>query len=66
MKKVFFAAMTVLALASCKKEWTCECTVTSGDTSTTNSYTSGKMKKVDAKTWCNLMDQSAYQSCDLK
>lgn len=25
MKKVFFAAVAVLALASCKKDWTCEC-----------------------------------------
>jgi hypothetical protein len=28
MKKVFYSAMVVLALASCKKDYTCECTTT--------------------------------------
>jgi hypothetical protein len=26
MKKVFYSALVVLALASCKKDYTCECT----------------------------------------
>lgn len=28
MKKVFYSALVVLALASCKKDYTCECTTT--------------------------------------
>lgn len=28
MKKVLFVAVAILALASCKKDWTCECQYT--------------------------------------
>ncbi len=28
MKKIFYSAFVVLALASCKKDYTCECTTT--------------------------------------
>jgi hypothetical protein len=57
MKKVLLiAAVAGLAMTSCKKEYTCECTVkttANGQTTTaTSSATSAKMKKSEAKDWC--------------
>lgn len=55
MKKVLAVAAVALfifSMTSCKKEWTCECTVTSGGTSTTASATTEKMTKSDAKDQC--------------
>lgn len=51
MKKVFFAAVAVLALASCKKDYTCECTTTGGGMNATVSATVNGSKK-DAKDAC--------------
>ncbi len=51
MRKVFFAAVAVLALASCKKDYTCECTTTGGGVSGTVSGTVNGSKK-DAKEAC--------------
>ena len=52
MKKVFFlAAFAVLGLASCKKDYTCECTTTGSGTSITQTTTINGTKK-DAKTAC--------------
>ncbi|MFN5786868.1 MAG: hypothetical protein ACK457_12955 [Flavobacteriia bacterium] len=52
MKKVFFlGAFAVLGLASCKKDYTCECTTTGGGTTITQSTTVNGTKK-DAKAAC--------------
>lgn len=52
MKKVLFlGAFAVLGLASCKKDYTCECTSTTMGITTTSSTTI-KAKKDDAKTTC--------------
>jgi hypothetical protein len=61
MKKVLLvAAIACVSLTSCKKDYTCECNVTTkqdvlGQVTTTPSTTSGttgKMKKDEAKTKC--------------
>ncbi len=65
MKKVLLiAAVAGLAFASCKKDYTCECTTTyvvNGVTqpSTTAEGKTGKMKKADAETKCNEGDITA-------
>lgn len=52
MKKVLaLAAVGVFVLASCKKDYTCECTATNGSISTTSTSTVNGTKK-DAKTAC--------------
>jgi hypothetical protein len=57
MKKI--APIAVLALfvafTSCKKKYTCECTIAG----TTTKAESGKVKKSEAKTWCDNADASA-------
>ncbi len=59
MKKVFFAAVAVLALASCKKEWTCECEVMGMKVSAKTE----KMSKADAKAEC---EDGSDGMCTLK
>lgn len=55
MKKfvLFVAAAATLGLASCKKDWTCECSYTdsNGTTQTTKTDINGKTKK-DAEAQC--------------
>lgn len=52
MKKVLFvAAFAVLGLVSCKKDYTCECTVKNGESTVTSSSTIHASKK-DAKASC--------------
>lgn len=68
MKKVIFAiaALGLISLTSCKKEYTCSCT---GAGQTTDVKTGSKVKKSDAKTWCNALSaQYAILggSCSLK
>ncbi len=62
MKKSLLAAAVVcFLLTSCKKEYTCECNVTSnmpGYTGVTSSANTGKMKKADAESKCNEGDMS--------
>lgn len=68
MKKLIIAAVVVAgisAFTSCKKEWTCECTVfgLTADTTLTD------MSKSDAKDYCDSQDAAAKAfggSCDLK
>lgn len=48
MKKVLVAAVVILALTSCKKDWTCECSYY-GET---ESYAIKETKKKDAKAQC--------------
>ena len=67
MKKITLlaAAFVAVSLASCKKDYTCECKYT--DTgSSAGSYTA-KLKKKDAKTWCEGNNSgSTYITCSLK
>ncbi|MDR0801749.1 hypothetical protein [Fluviicola sp.] len=67
MKKfILVAAVATFALASCKKEWTCECTVSiPGSSTSTTSAKSSKMSKKDAKDWCDKGNTS-YTSCKIK
>jgi len=63
MKKILLvAAVAGLAMVSCKKDYTCECTVTSNATgsnvTTTTSSQTGKMKKQDAIDACDAGDSS--------
>ncbi|MCB9222806.1 MAG: hypothetical protein H6582_01410 [Crocinitomicaceae bacterium] len=69
MKKLFVLVLAVGALVvtttSCKKEWTCECTVLgfTGDTTLTD------ISKSDAKDYCDSQDAAASLfggSCKLK
>jgi hypothetical protein len=68
MKKVIFAiaALGLISLTSCKKEYTCSCTV-SGTTTDIKSGT--KLKKSEAETWCKSAGSIytlAGGSCALK
>ena len=54
MKKVLFAVAVIgFAMTSCKKDYTCKCTVTDNGTVLAESTATGKMKKSDAESWCN-------------
>lgn len=70
MKKLALLAVVAFAFGatSCKKEYTCECTVTVGGVSTTSSTTSGKLSKSDAETWCegSTTTGSSSYTCKLK
>jgi hypothetical protein len=60
-KMMMIAAVAGLFMASCKKDYTCACTVTStwpGYPNTTSSGSTGKMKKKDAEAKCNEGDQT--------
>ncbi len=67
MKKVIlFGGLTLLTLASCKKDWTCECTSSAGGSSST---TIADKTKSDAKADCDGGDGSALGitvDCELK
>jgi hypothetical protein len=57
-KTVLLAAILVVAFGtSCKKNYTCTCTSTVGGISSSASATA-KMKKKDAKTWCDTGNSS--------
>lgn len=68
MKKLILAFVIlagISAFTSCKKEWTCECTVfgLTGDTTLTD------MSKSDAKAYCDDQHTAAQAfggSCELK
>ena len=74
MKKLFgilFVVGLVVALSSCKKDWTCECTMTDSatSTSTTTSYNINDVTKGDAESACTAYEISAgtvTYSCELK
>lgn len=75
MKKILLIAAVVgLAMASCKKIYTCECTVTTAGVSVTASGdTKEKMTKKDAKAECDKGDSevtvggvTTKSSCELK
>ncbi|MES2515863.1 MAG: hypothetical protein V4580_17040 [Bacteroidota bacterium] len=60
MKKITLlaAAVVALSLASCKKDYTCECTKTGPNGTSSESHNTGKMKLGDAQTRCNEGDAS--------
>ena len=61
--KVFaFARITLIAFSSCRKNRTCVCTDTQGETITTSIPFS---KKKDAEDICNSFEDSSYPSCEL-
>jgi len=73
MKKVmsFLAVVALIATVntSCKKNYTCECCATCSGTKTCGSATA-KMKKKDAKAWCedhhHETSSGCTHDCDLK
>jgi hypothetical protein len=56
MKKLMILCVGLLALASCKKDWTCTCTSSIGGS---ESRTISDMTKSDAKVDCDNGDASA-------
>lgn len=68
MKKLVFAiaALGLFSMTSCKKEYTCACTIAGV---TTDAKSGEKLKKSDAETWCNQLNTGAKitgGSCTLK
>lgn len=63
MKKVLLLAIvaTAFGLTSCKKDYTCECTILG----TTSSVKYTNVKKADAKKSCEALNQVGV-SCSLK
>jgi hypothetical protein len=60
MKKIILlSGLTLLTLASCKKDWTCTCTSTSSLGTFSSSATIADMKKSDAKAECDSGDATA-------
>ena len=60
MKKIYISAavLTMLAFASCKKDYTCECTVSDGQgTNSTSSVTIHESKK-DAESACKASNST--------
>lgn len=56
---VAFAVLMIVGLSSCKKEYTCECTVGGQTTTLTAKFS----KKADAETWC---EDNGAGFCELK
>ncbi|GAA4462103.1 hypothetical protein GCM10023093_08010 [Nemorincola caseinilytica] len=58
MKKLFplmVVAVAASMFTSCKKDYTCTCTITTGSTTVTQPYALGKQSKSDAKDACDKM-----------
>ncbi len=75
MKKVMFiGAVALLGLTSCKKDYTCECTLNVGSTSTKAAYPLTDQTKSSATTNCDALktNYSSYSllggsvNCELK
>lgn len=61
MKKLFpvvAVALIATMFTSCKKEYTCTCTVTVGGMSTSSSASLGKLTKKDAEAACTARSTS--------
>jgi hypothetical protein len=69
MKKFLALAAVVVALASCKKDYTCECTATILGVTDTETLTFEDATKAEAEDSCNTAN-TAYQlfggSCELQ
>ncbi len=66
MKKITLLALVIVtaSLTSCKKYWNCECTDSAG--TDTFKVRSQKMKKSEAKTWCESGNSDSDYTCKLK
>ena len=66
MKKITLLSAVIVAfsLTSCKKNWNCECTDSAG--TDTFIVRSAKMKKSEAKTWCESGNSESDYECKLK
>ena len=53
-------------LGSCTKDWVCECTIGSGDTTLVNSETIKASSLSKAKKECEDKDANTWGSCKLK
>jgi hypothetical protein len=65
MKRILFfgaAALVVVAMSSCRKNRTCQCTDINGDTDTTPIILS---KKKEAQAICDDYESSFYTNCEL-
>lgn len=68
MSIISAVAIFVAILSSCKKNYTCECCVTISGSTTCASETR-KLKKKDAKAWCDEAQSnspSGSTKCELK
>ncbi len=68
MKKLLLAVAVVAFLASCKKDYTCTCTDTSGilpllPTTTTPFSNLNKSDADDAKTVCTATNTASFYTC---
>ena len=71
MKKLLLvAAVAAFTMTSCKKDYTCTCTYTSGGQTQTATYPMNDVKKKDAKDACNQLGAAWIStmngSCDFK
>lgn len=65
MKKTLLIAIALISIGftSCKKDWTCSCTDSSGETF---EYQINNSRKPEASTACNLFEFGADEDCKLK
>lgn len=69
MKKngfIMASLLGILFLGSCKKDWVCECTIGSGDTTIVNNETIEGSTFRKAKKECEDKDATSFGSCKLK
>ncbi len=67
MKKVLLVAVAgMFVLASCKKDYTCECVVTFLGPAETTSVVLKDVKKKDAIKACDANDIAGIAACDIK
>jgi hypothetical protein len=71
MKKVSLvlgvAFLMAIGLSSCKKSYTCECTISGTNPAVKTTYTTTDTKK-NAESWCNAYNTSGFGAviCTLK
>lgn len=71
MKKVSLilgvAFLMAIGMSSCKKSWTCECTIAGTNPAVKTTYTTTDTK-ANATSWCNAYNTSGFGaiSCVLK
>ena len=69
MKKIIgvaaFAVVGMIALSSCKKDYTCECVVTILGQTATSSTVLENVKKKDAESACDSGDLAGYSECEI-
>lgn len=60
--KMFFvaAAVAMISLSSCKKDYVCECEYDMGGTTASTTYTFNDVKKDDAEASCDNAGQSGW------